>query len=319
VLALCLLPLGLAFALLWRRGRAADPGSALASTLVVTGLAILAGTQLVFLKDFLAGGEYYRMNTLFKFFSQTWVLWGVAAAIALPRFGSGLLGKGRPARADRRPSRWRAIGVGAWSATFVLLLTASLAYPLWGTPARLDQRFDGWRPAFGTLNALDFMRQGVYTWPDDSHSIELRHDWAAIQWLLANVRGNAVIAESAQVDYYRAGGVRVASLTGLSGLRGPHVSEQRPGEQVGARDGLHREFWATPDIARTQQILDELAIALIYVGQLERHQHPEGVAKLEAMAQQGLLETVYANDGVTLYLVPGALVRDGQGVLTPPQ
>src|SRR5690606_14124309 len=51
VLALCLAFLGLAVVLLWRRGRAADNGSTLAAVLTATGLAILAGTQIVYLKD----------------------------------------------------------------------------------------------------------------------------------------------------------------------------------------------------------------------------------------------------------------------------
>ncbi len=81
VLGLCLLPLGVTFLLLWRRGRAGDPEDLFVATLMVTGLALLAGTQIVFLKDFLQGGDWYRMNTLFKFFTQVWVLWGLGAAI----------------------------------------------------------------------------------------------------------------------------------------------------------------------------------------------------------------------------------------------
>ncbi|MEZ4658211.1 MAG: DUF2298 domain-containing protein [Caldilineaceae bacterium] len=91
VIALCVAPLGAAFLLMWRRGRASDAGDVFAALLVSTGLAILAGTQIVFLKDFLAGGDWYRMNTLFKFFSQVWMLWGVAAAIVLPRFWRGVV------------------------------------------------------------------------------------------------------------------------------------------------------------------------------------------------------------------------------------
>ncbi|HRA69161.1 MAG TPA: DUF2298 domain-containing protein, partial [Caldilinea sp.] len=70
VLALCLAWLGLAVAMLWRRGATVDAGNAFAAVLTATGLAILAGTQIFYLKDFLNDSDYYRMNTLFKFFSQ---------------------------------------------------------------------------------------------------------------------------------------------------------------------------------------------------------------------------------------------------------
>src|SRR5690606_22986938 len=87
----------------------------------------------------------------------------------------------------------------AWTAGFAVLLAVSLAYPLVGTPARLDQRFPGWRPEIGTLDGLAFMRQGVYTldpagqYEDLSDTtIELHYDWEAVQWLLQNVRGNLI-------------------------------------------------------------------------------------------------------------------------------
>ena len=308
VLALCLPLLTLAGLLLWRRGRPADPGGLFTALLTAVGFAILAGTQVVFLKDFLQGGDWYRMNTLFKFFMQVWVLWGIAGAVALVRFFQ--------AREEALTSGLR-LGQRLWNGAFGVLLAASLAYPLLGTPARLDQRFPGWRPEFGTLNALDFMRQGVYRWPDESNPIELRYDWEAIQWLLENVRGNLVIAESSQLEYYRAGGTRVASMTGLSGISGMHESEQRYGDEVGARNALLNELWNTPDMARTRQLLDELNVALIYVGQLERHQHPQAVDKFQRMADQGLLTPIYRNERVVIYAVPGKLVQAEDGRFYP--
>jgi YYY domain-containing protein len=316
VLALCLPLLGMAFLLLWRRGRDADAGSVFVALLTVTGLAILAGTQVVYLKDFLQGGDWYRMNTLFKFFSQVWVIWGVAAAIALPRLWSGFVsGKSiRNQDSSTKPNRfWRY----AWAGLLFVLVAASLAYPLFGTPARVDQRLVGWRPPIGSLNGLAYMEEGSYTWPDAGNRVELQYDWAAIQWLLDNVRGNPVLVESAEVEYYRAGGSRVASLTGLSGLRGMHASEQRYGDLVGERDGLHREFWNTADVDRTLVLIDELDVALIYVGQLERHQHGEGVGKLARMAEDGLLIPIYSNDRVIIYVVPGALAEDDDGRYQP--
>ena len=85
VLAICLPPLAFSLSLIWRRGPVMDTGTICAALLTATGLAVLAGTQVIYLKDFLSGGDFYRMNTLFKFFSQVWVLWGIAAAIAVPK------------------------------------------------------------------------------------------------------------------------------------------------------------------------------------------------------------------------------------------
>ena len=439
ILGLCLALLGLSFLLLWRQGRQADTGSIFIAILTITGLAILAGTQIIYLKDFLQGGDWYRMNTLFKFFSQVWVIWGVAAAAALPRIWSGFVlnepweeprlalqgsrpwATSMPAAADddvtrpapvldrlddeefelvsmfarprpaleeeqedasmesqtqtdpietetsgtagevsvaedvstgtpaaevpesnevskdkdktepdlaatermqeaepeRRPQPTVRLAGVAWTSIFLLLLVGSLAFPIYGTPARLKHRLIGWQPEFGTLNGLDYMREGVYTWPDDSHAIELRYDWQALQWLLDNVRGNAVIVESAEIDYYRAGGTRIASLTGLSGLRGMHEQEQRFSSELDPRNALHTEFWNSPEPARTLQIIDELDIALIYVGQLERHQHPEGVSKLTEMSSSGALTVVYENENVTIYAVPGHLTQTEGGYYVP--
>jgi uncharacterized membrane protein len=282
------------------------------------------------------------MNTLFKFFNQVWVLWALVAAIALPRLWRAAMaphrrrgdtariqvsqGEVAPAMADvlagsmLGPTRTYRLGRGwtlLWRLSSVLLVIAGCVYVLFGTPSRLSQRFVGWVPPFGTLNGMDYMQQGRYAWPNDANWIELRYDYAAILWILEQVRGNVVIAESAEVDYYRAGGTRVASMTGLSGLRGAHVSEQRYGEQVGARDGLHREFWSAAGPERTQELIDTLQITLIYVGQLERFHHPESVQKLAKMASEGRLVVLYENEGVTLYAVPGRLVLTEGGWYVP--
>ncbi|MGL4648868.1 MAG: DUF2298 domain-containing protein, partial [Caldilineaceae bacterium] len=303
VLALWLPLVVLAFVLLWRRGRAATAGTQFALLLTVTGLAVLAGTQLIYLKDFLSGGDWYRMNTLFKFFSQVWILFGVAAAVAVAELWGGWVRRGQMRRV------WRVV----WAVVFLLLLLLSLTYTFIGTPARLEQRLVGWRPPVGTLDGLAWMREGTYTWPDGSNTIELESDYAAIRWLLEQMPGavaggaavpmNATILESSEVDYYRAGGSRVASLTGLSGLRGMHEGEQRWGEQLGPRESAHREFWSVPDPLRMQQILAEQQVDLIYVGQLERYLHADAVLRLEGLAAGGVLTPIYENERTTIYRV----------------
>ena len=321
VLALCLPALGLAFSFLWRRGGTTSSATLCAALLTVTGLALLAGTQVVYLKDHLNGGDAYRMNTLFKFYSQVWVLWGLAAALVAPRisiyiekaFAAGKREGGGDVRlkeAGGGLSFGQSIAEmvkGAWALGFAVLTFASLAYPIFGTPSRLSQRFSGWRPPIGTLDGMAFMEKGVYYWPDGDNAIELGYDWEAIQWLLDNVRGNVVLAESAQLDYYRAGGTRVASMTGLSGLMGMHEGEQRYGRDVGARHGSLSEFWNTDDLTRVRALIDELQIGLIYIGQLEQHQHPGASERFAQLEQTGLLARVYRNPEVTIYAVPTQL------------
>ena len=64
--------------------------------------------------------------------------------------------------------------------------------------------------------------------------------------------------------------------------------EQRYGWQTGERRGKAEEFWRTTDVARTRQLIDEVGIGIIYVGQLERIvSSPESLAKFEAMAETG--------------------------------
>ena len=106
-------------------------------------------------------------------------------------------------------------------------------------------------------------------------------------------------------------------MTGLSGLAGMHEGEQRYGEDLGPRDALYREFWFTPDTTRMQQILNDLQVALVYAGQLERYQHPDAVARLAQLAAQGQLTPVYENEETTIYAVPGRLVQDAEGVYWP--
>jgi YYY domain-containing protein len=322
VLALCVLLLAPALLLLWKRGADSDPAALLVAVLTFASLAILAGTQVIYLRDFLQGGDWYRMNTLFKFFMQVWVLLGLATSIAVPRMWIWLLHRargvqqtdGEPATQSMWPRRMLAIG---WGSVLVVLVVASLTFTVLGTPARLSQRMVGWRPPFGTLDGLQYMREGAYTLPDGAGQVDLRYDWEAIQWLLRHVRGNPVVVESSQVDYYRWGGTRVASMTGMSGLRGFHESEQRSGSAVSEREQLHREFWDTPDMARTEEIIDQLGIELIYVGPLERILQPGGVTKLEDMASEGLLQVIYENEGVSIYAVPGSLVVGDDDILVP--
>jgi len=260
--------------------------------LLFTGLLISLGVEVVFLRDFLAGGDVYRMNTIFKFYIQIWIFFALASAVGLSRIAGSL-------------PRWRSPQLRtAWLGFFAFLLVAVLLYPVLGIPARVNQRFPGARPPVGTLDGAAFMSVGSYTfdWQGRQFKVDLSYDYEAIRWLQDNVQGSPVIAE-ARVDYYRELGMRVSSFTGLPTLLGAHQGEQRYSEQVGQRDGEARTFFSEPDFAKVLPLIDQLHIKYIYVGQLERGVYsPQGLAKFDAVVGQ-YLDLVYENAKVKIYRI----------------
>ena len=116
--------------------------------------------------------------------------------------------------------------------------------------------------------------------------------------------GYVVDGASVGYDYYRAGGLRVASLTGFPTFLGQHQYEQRPGDQVGARFEQGKEFFATADSARARELMRDLHVGYVYVGALERLLFaPESLRKFDVMAELGDLAVVYRNPEVTIYRV----------------
>ncbi|HEX9117651.1 MAG TPA: DUF2298 domain-containing protein [Anaerolineae bacterium] len=301
---LAVVPLGLALALAWRR--AAAPRTGFVLLLLGLGLGILAGTQLVYLRDFLDGGDWYRMNTVFKFGIPAWLSLAVAGAAILawlwPASGTDGVWSGK---------------APLWQAAAVSLLLAGLVFLPFGIQARVDDRFPGPRPPLGTFDGMAYMTTGTYTWPDDRNTITLAPDDRAIHWLLDHVDGAPVVAEApagnymvngaaVAFDYYRAGGLRVASLTGLPTFLGQHQIEQRDAAQVAQREVAGQEFFTTTDLARTRVLLRDLAVSDIYIGQLERYLFPApGLAKFDILAQSHELAVVYRDPQVTIYRIAG--------------
>jgi len=261
--------------------------------LVFMALGILLGCEVVFLKDFLQGGAHYRMNTIFKFYTQAWVLLGLVAGVTLPKLWRWF------STVRRRSLRY------AWKAAFLFLFLSSTVFIFLGTAQRVTDRFPGPRPPLGTLDGSAFMSVGSYAWPDERNRIQLVHDYQAINWFLENVTGTPVVAE-APLPYYREFGLKVASYTGLPTLLGAHQNEQRYDWQVGQRSGDAETFYRTTDLEQARELITKMNITYVYVGQLERTIYPfEGLDKFEDMRGFGELALVYENPGVKIYQVLG--------------
>jgi uncharacterized membrane protein len=298
--ALMAIPAAPALWLAFRRNQ--PPEDSLLALLLALGTGVVAGTELIYLRDFLEGGDWYRMNTLFKFSVPAWLLLALASGVLLPRLWREL---------DRLPA-WLRI---SWRSAVIGLVMAGLLFLPLGTQARVRDRFPGARTPVGTLNGLDFMTVGTLNWPDGNHEIELVYDYLAIDWLLDHVTGTPVVAEipaggytvdgqPVTADYYRAAGLRVASFTGFPTFVGQHQYEQRSGDQVGERLRLGQAFFETTDIARAHDLMQELRVGYIYIGPLERIVFSaDSLRKFDVMVELGDLAVVYRNQQVTIYRV----------------
>jgi uncharacterized membrane protein len=262
-------------------------------------------------------GDIGRMNTVFKFYLQVWVLWALASAAALPVLAARLKPyqehvsdrneRAVPKRRARSRTTPAAVSAGSdrrsgwsrrWWAVFGLLLAACLLYPATATPARAGDRFENSRAH--TLDGTAFMRTSTYY--DEGRPVELEWDRQAVEWLRDNVRGIPTILE-ANTPLYRWGS-RVAIYTGLPDIIGWdwHQKQQRsvlPGPVVDRRLEDVRTIYTTTDAREALALLKRYSVTYVYVGTLEKlYYPPEGLAKFQQPS--AFWSIVYQNPQVAI-------------------
>ncbi|MFT4039794.1 MAG: DUF2298 domain-containing protein, partial [Thermomicrobiales bacterium] len=287
------------------------PGERFVCLLLAAAYGVAGGVEVVVVADDLIGSDWYRMNTVFKFYNQVWILLAVACAVLVAVMAERWLGAA--SQREEAPANlvWSRVGVVAAT----LLCLASLTYPAFATMPRLEQRLNPGTPA-GSLNALDWMQNGsvpVIGSPEFSQ-ITYAGDRAAIDWLQHNVSGSPVIAE-ASIGPYRCNGSRISIATGLPTIIGweRHQQQQRQPDLLPQRVADVRTLYTSPDVAEKEAILRKYRVEYVIVGDLERvYPTPnnectpggsaEGIAALESMAGTALDE-VFSQDGTTIYRV----------------
>ncbi len=274
--------IGLALALYARPGQPIEKRLALVLLMLALALSVMVDV-IVF------EGDIGRMNTVFKFYLQVWMLLAVVAGAALGWLWPLLRRMGEAPRTT-------------WAVGLALLVFLAGLYPLLATRAKI---LDRWAPeAPHTLDGMAYMpyatRGEAGVW------FSLQGDYYALRWLQDNIEGTPVVLEAHTVEYNW--GSRVSIYTGLPTVIGwsNHQRQQRPPEsiEVGRRATLVQEAYNTPSIGRAREILDEMNVDLIIVGELERaYYDPAGLAKFNAMARQGYLRVIYDRFNTVIYQV----------------
>ena len=274
-LLLCGLAVGLLLSARVVKPAIKERASALSPAHVYTLLLLLLGTLLVLGPEFFFLRDQFgwRINTIFKFYYQAWLLWAVAAA-----FGSAalLLSLSR---------RWGIL----FRVGLALVLLVGFTY----TSLALWSKTGGFKPAQGfTLDGTAYLESQA---PDDA---------AAARWLWTAPPG--VVAEAVGGSYSEY--ARVATLSGLPNVLGwpGHESQWRGGgREMGSRQADLERLFCTRSWEEAQQILSKYNIRYVYIGNLERSSYvpnqdtcPSGLSE-DKFRQY--LRQAYQSGSVTIY------------------
>jgi len=236
--------------------------------LVIGGAGLTLFPEFFYLRDQFAT----RMNTIFKFYFQTWIVWSLAACFAVPVL-------------------WRELKKVGWvfRVIWLVVIASALIYPVYGLWDRLSP--------FDTANwTLDGTAQIAKYNPDEA---------AGIAWLKKAEPG--VVAEAVGGSY--SGYARIATQTGLSNVIGwpGHESQWRGGStEMGSRMQDIQRLYETSSWEEARTVIQMYNIRYIYIGSLESSTYPVNDLKFKRN-----LVTAFQQGGVTIFEVPFDILPGG--------
>ena len=232
--------------------------------LILMGGLLVLFTEFYFLRDQFGS----RMNTIFKFYYQTWIMWGIAAA-----FGVSVL--------LRELRRYWAIGFRI-GLTFLFIM--ALAYPVMS----VWNKTNGFLPQEGlTLDGAAYLEKSN------------QDDIAGIRWLESAPPGAVIEAVGPQYSEF----ARVATISGQPNVLGwaGHESQWRGGrKEIGTREEDIQAIFSSNDWEHTKLLLDMYNVRYIFIGNLERRTYRVNEAKFERF----LGEPVFQAGQVSIYEIP---------------
>ncbi len=232
----------------------------------------LIGTGLVltlFVELFVLVGDVGRMNTVFKFYFEAWVLFAISGTAALLWITPAVR------------TVWKEHNSAIWQILLAILLISGYLYPMTAATDKIRDRMSKSTPK--TLDGIEFMKTSVY-W-DMDRQMDLSQDYRAIKWMQANVPGSPVLVEANTVEYKW--GNRFTIYTGLPGVLGWnwHQRQQRGAIDYNGIQARLEEipaFYQTEDIDQAKAFLEKYHVEYIILGQQEQAYYPgNGLLKFE--------------------------------------
>lgn len=235
-------------------------------------LILMGGLLVLFVEFFYLRDQFgSRMNTIFKFYYQTWIFWGLSAA-----FGTAVLLKGLR-------GVWRIV----FQIGFAILLIAALSYPFFS----LWNKTSGFNPPNGyTLDGTAYLDRSA---PEEM---------AGIRWVESSPDGVVVEAVGPQYSEF----ARVATNSGQPNVLGwaGHESQWRGGpKEIGTREEDIEAIYTTNNWEQTELLLDMYNVRFVFIGNLERRTYRVNESKFERF----LGEPVFQAGQVSVYEIPREL------------
>jgi uncharacterized membrane protein len=238
--------------------------------LIMIGMALLLAysVEFIYLRDLFGT----RMNTVFKFYYQAWVMLALAAAFGVSRLAG-------------REAPW-ALKAPALLLT-ILLVAGSLVYPLAAIPSKAGD-FRGQ----ATLDGLAYLRQSSPA------------DVSAIEWIRANVPPDAVVLESSGGSYSPEGAGRISMSTGNPTLLGWDFHERQwrgsaYDRLAAGRPEALEQIYRTTLPEELPKLLEKWGVDYVLIGPLERRKF--GITDAALARFDRVLTRVYDKDGVRIY------------------
>jgi YYY domain-containing protein len=254
-----------------------------AQSTVLWGFALVClicfGTEIIYIRDVFEGASA-RMNTLFKFYYQAWLLWGLLAGYAV----WWLLDQ-----VGRNYHKLAKIASPLVLLVFIAFFASSLNYP-WYTAGKM------WQDA--TPRGLDGKtpREGS---PEGA---------AALAWIRENTSGRAVILEAVGGSYSFEGHANISAATGRQTVLGwpGHENQWRGGdpianEQIGKRTADVKQIYTSHDTDQVRDLLNSYNVDYVFVGPLELNQMGETGNNGDTFAQLG--SVVFQQGNITIYQI----------------
>lgn len=234
------------------------------------GLLLVYVPEFVFLRDNFGT----RMNTVFKFYYQAWLLFAIAAAYTS---AMALFVRGKHVPAITSALSWLTL----------VAAMAALLYPVAGVYSKTL----GFAAEERTLDATAYVAR------------ENPSELAAVTWVLAHTEPGDIVLEG-KGSSYRGSDNRISTMTGRATLLGwdGHEAQWRGesyGEMAGGRAEALERIYRTARPEEIPQLLDEWDIDYVYVGPAERSQYGVTPASERRIAE--VMDLAFDRDGARIY------------------